>query len=113
MAEILVFNRNNTHPDPKIDAEAMWKLGDVVVVKEDGHPWGKEELTSTFLIVKIPGAPAAKFIEYELPDLDENGFPVAKRLYKLNVDGSKTISEPELLSSIESKRVKLDANNSK
>ena len=78
MAELLVMRQNKSHPDPTKDQRGCYKLGDVVVVKEDGHTWGKEEhpATSTtpmFFLVKIPGIPASRveqFIESEYSTVD-------------------------------------------
>lgn len=73
MAELLVMRINKSHPNPDKDQRGSYKLGDVVVVKEDGHEWGKEEhpATSTnpmFFLVKIPGVPAEKVEQFIAPE---------------------------------------------
>lgn len=76
MCEILIFAGNNTHPNPEKDRRGCWKRGYPVVVKEDGHPWGVEERLPKFVVVKIPGVPAAKaaaFLEAQL--VDDAGAP--------------------------------------
>ena len=93
MAELLVMRQNKTHPDPDKDTRGSYKLGDVVVVKEDGHEWGKEEhpATSTnpmFFLVKIPGIPASKveqFIEPESTADPETGEVTVTRRRRWNI----------------------------
>lgn len=58
--ELLVKWADNAHPDPAKDERGCWKRGDVVVVKPDGHVWGKEELRAPdvggrFVVVRIQG----------------------------------------------------------
>ena len=58
MAEFLIMNRTNG------SGEGHYRKGDIVIVREDGHPWGTQELdTNVFLVVKVPGVPAEK-LEY-------------------------------------------------
>lgn len=77
MCEILIFAGNNTHPDPEKDRRGSWKLGYAVVVKEDGHEWGAEEGLPKFVVVKIPGVPAAKAEAFLEPQMvDDAGVPV-------------------------------------
>ena len=71
MCEILVFAGNNSHADPVEDRRGCWKRGYPVVVKEDGHQWGREEGLPKFVVVKIPGVPAAKaraFLDAQMED---------------------------------------------
>ena len=77
MCEILIFAGNNTHADPDTDRRGCWKRGYPVVVKEDGHPWGAEERLPKFVVVKIPGMPAAKAEAFLEPQMvDDAGVPV-------------------------------------
>lgn len=76
MCEILVFAGNNTHADPVKDRRGCWKRGYPVVVKEDGHEWGAEEGLPKFVVVKIPGVPAAKAQAFLEPQMvDDAGVP--------------------------------------
>lgn len=76
MCEILIFAGNNTHVDPEKDRRGCWKRGYPVVVKEDGHEWGAEEGLPKFIVVKIPGVPAAKAEAFLEPqDVDDAGLP--------------------------------------
>jgi hypothetical protein len=43
MCEMLLFGRNNSHPDPIKDRRGCYKAGMPVVVFQDGHHWGREE----------------------------------------------------------------------
>ena len=56
MCELLVC-LNDTSDDP---TDARPRRGDVVVIMEDGHHWGKKELTN-FKLVKFPGIMADQF----------------------------------------------------
>ena len=60
MAELLIKAVDSFHSDPVKDLRGSYKRGDVVVVMEDGHVWGKEEHPKTttynpphFFILKI------------------------------------------------------------
>lgn len=77
MCEILIFAGNNTNADAETDRRGCWKRGYPVVVKEDGHEWGREEGLPKFVIVKIPGVPAAKARAFlEIQEVDDDGIPV-------------------------------------
>jgi hypothetical protein len=58
MAELLVMAVTRTHADPVKDARGCYKRGDVVLVMENGHPWGTSELKAPvdggqFVVIKI------------------------------------------------------------
>lgn len=55
MAQLLVFQRDNTHPDPITDRKGCYKIGDVVVVVEDSHVFGAAEIQHPFAVVSVPG----------------------------------------------------------
>lgn len=46
--------------DPRRDA-ALTKAGDVIVVVEDGHEWGRMEGPPDYLVVRVPRVPAVEF----------------------------------------------------
>ena len=80
MCEILIFAGNNTHTDPEKDRRGCWKRGMPVVVMEDGHTWGREETPPKFVVVKIPGVPAAKAKSFLDPQMvDDAGVPVVSQ----------------------------------
>lgn len=82
---------SHTHPDASKDASGCYKRGDLVVVMEDGHPWGRGEGLPTFVRVKIPGVPASRVRRYLAEDLVTDQFtgqPTRRRrrLWRLLVD---------------------------
>jgi len=56
MAQLLVFQRDNIHPDPIADRSGCYKKGDVVVVAEDSHIFSPSEKSFPFAVVSVPGA---------------------------------------------------------
>ena len=51
MAELLIRLKDNTHADPVKD-RMCYKQGDVVVVKPDGHVWGRAEGLPDFAVIQ-------------------------------------------------------------
>jgi len=60
MAKLLVFDRDNIHPDPVKDREGAYKTGDVVYVAEDSHEYSAKEQQAPFRVVTLPG-PASDY----------------------------------------------------
>lgn len=59
MSELLVRLVDKVNDDPRLDA-ACTKAGDVIVVAEDGHDWGKKEGPPMYRVVRVPAvAPVA------------------------------------------------------
>ncbi len=100
MAELLIFTRNNTHPDPVKDRRGCYKRGHIVSVMEDGHLWGIRESKAAwiasgnssgswpgdFVIVKIPGVAVATVNALIAPQsVDDSGVAVT------NADGTPAI----------------------
>lgn len=54
MAELLVFARNNAHPNPVKDARGCYKIGYIVEIRPDGCIYGSLEGLPTFYKIKIP-----------------------------------------------------------
>lgn len=67
MAELLVLAKTAEIKDAK------WTRGDVIVVKPDGHEWGREERPPKFYVVKIPRAPVDDFRQYTEPQMVDTG----------------------------------------
>ena len=61
MAELLVLAKTAEVKNAK------WTRGDVIVVKPDGHKWGREERPPKFFVVRVPKAPVEDFREYTEP----------------------------------------------
>ena len=88
MAELLIKAVDATHIDPRKDLAGCYKRGDVVVVKPDGHVWGKEEGLPKFVIVKIPGVTEAQAQKYLGPEVNALALEetLTRRLWRVNVD---------------------------
>jgi hypothetical protein len=55
MAEFLIKVQSYVHADAEKDKRGVYKLGDIVDVRPDAHPWGNEERLPKFVVVKVPG----------------------------------------------------------
>lgn len=91
MAELLIKLSSHVHPDAKVDASGAYKRGDLVVVQEDGHAWGKKEGPPRFVILKIPGVSAARVRAYcaehrELDPFTGREAVTRRRRWRLRVD---------------------------
>jgi hypothetical protein len=85
MAEILVFARDSTHPDPKKDKNIMYKRGDPIVAKSDGHKWGKMECLPDFVVLKIPDI-HVKDVESYCHTKYQGMEIILRREYKIDLD---------------------------
>lgn len=72
MAELLIKAIDATHPDPEIDKAGCYKAGDVVVVMEDGHEWGRKEGLPNFVVLKIPGADPERIRDLVNPQKEDD-----------------------------------------
>jgi hypothetical protein len=79
MAEALLFAANNTSPDPEKDRRGCWKRGYIVVVRPDGHTWGRLEdpalnaAPRKFVLIKFPGVSVARVEKYLEAQWDDAG----------------------------------------
>ncbi len=98
--ELLLRRNSKTDPDPVKD-QMLYKRGDIVVVKPDGHEWGRLEDPSLhpdgvsgcgFVIVKIPGVnpTPAKLEKWmgHVQDIDET--MTKRRLWEVMTDDVPT-----------------------
>jgi hypothetical protein len=53
---------------------ARTQIGDIVVVKRDGWPWGREEGLPNFIVVKLPGVDV-KTVEHFIEPLMDTSIP--------------------------------------
>ena len=94
--ELLVRRRSNTDPNATKD-QMLYKKGDIVVVKPDGHEWGNQEDPALhpdgvagcgFVIVKIPGVtPTPEKIEKWMGHIqDIDGTMTKRRLWQVMTD---------------------------
>ncbi len=101
MAEFLIKARDPLDlPKDEESRERCYRRGDIVVVMEDGHEWGKEERLPKFVVIKVPGLPVDKaraYIEPYYTDtglVDQNSLPIlkltARRKWKALVDAVPT-----------------------
>lgn len=100
MAELLVKAVDATHADPEKDRRGCYKRGDVVVVREDGHAWGRKEGAPKFRVVKVPGVPAARLRYLEASEEAVDHFtgeltPTTRRALALDLDAVPTRSVTE------------------
>jgi hypothetical protein len=98
MCEVMVIIKARPNPDPIIDATDCYKVGDIVVVQEDGHPWGLLESKQAWIaagnnpadwhgitaLLKIPGPSKAK-AEALMAEDSEGTNRRARRLWKLAI----------------------------
>ena len=82
MAEILVKLTNAFHVDATKDQRGSYKRGFPVVVKSDGHLWGREERRPHFFLVKIPGISIGQVLKYVEPQI-EAGVITRRRLWTI------------------------------
>jgi hypothetical protein len=85
MAILLIFDRDNTHPDPEKDVRGCWKRGMVVEVFEDDKPLVLPP-AEPFYLVKIAGVTKAQAEKYMAAHTDAEGRILCRRLYKLDTD---------------------------
>jgi len=64
------------------------RTGDIIVVKPDGHIWGKEEGLPKFVVVKIPGATTEQTQKYLSPEINALALEetLTRRLWRVNID---------------------------
>ncbi len=101
MAELLLRVVDKTHPDPILDA-SQTKAGDVIVVCDDNHPWGKQELTSpAWRILRVPG-PKEDYIGLLAPEPGDRltNQMLQRRLFKIDVSKMEAAESQAILSAL-------------
>jgi hypothetical protein len=93
MCEMLVRVIDKVHPDPYTDANHCTKRGDVIVIFEDGHEWGRSEIDDPqYTIVKVPKVPAALAEGFVAPEVDtDHQHPsrmLQARAFKFNLEAT-------------------------
>lgn len=87
MALFLIYDRNNSHPDPFKEVRGCYKLGDIVEVLDDAHPV-VPVIQPPWYIIRVNGVTKAQALQYMEPYLDPSD-PTGKtilRRRKFNVD---------------------------
>lgn len=100
MCELLVRLVDKAQPDARLAAQCS-KMGDVVVVVEDGHQWGREEGPPTYRVVRVPGVPASNLASLlaTQPATPEQETMLQRRAFGLRLEGlADTMSEAAVMS---------------
>jgi hypothetical protein len=88
MCELLVRVVDKINDDPYLDAQCS-KRGDVIVVVEDGHAWGREEIANPdWTIIKVPGVAAKDatgFVARELNYSEQPNYMLQKRAFAFDL----------------------------
>ena len=88
MAQFLIKALEPWNNDSPTAPEERSRLGDIIVVRPDGHVWGREECLPRFIVVKITNMSYedAKHLEEILmldDGLEEDGVTIKKKLAKV------------------------------
>jgi hypothetical protein len=88
MAQFLIKALEPWNNDSPTAPEERSRLGDIIVVRPDGHVWGNEECLPRFIVVKITNMTYddAKHLEESLlldDGLEEDGVTIKKKLAKV------------------------------
>lgn len=78
MCELLVMASDNRHSNPIKDRVSCWKSGMILLAKEDGFKWGREELNppdlgGKFFRIKLIGTSVAEVSKYLEEDQGVDG----------------------------------------
>lgn len=92
MARLLVKAISAIHADPATDKLSMYKAGDIVIVRPDGHVWGGMEGLPTFYQIDLPNVtpeqiPYLQEAHQESPD--ESSSVALKKIKRLFMKVSK------------------------
>ena len=79
MAQLLIFQRDNTHPDPVINEQGCYKTGDVIVVADDSHVFSSAEHQHPFKVVSVPGSKS----QWEIARANDNAKLIPKAALKI------------------------------
>ena len=106
MAEIILWTKDNTHPDPYKNIAGCPKKYDILTAKDNGFSWGAAEFWPTFLIISIPGLSKDDAMLYGLPFMEDfvaldDGLTYerikTRHRYCFNYDDTSILSASELL----------------
>ena len=71
MAEFLLRVVDKVNPDSLYRDVKCTKRGDIIVVKEDGETWGKDQkILPQYRIIKVPGMDVSEARAWVAPELD-------------------------------------------
>jgi hypothetical protein len=108
MSELLVRVVSKTSDDPRLDAK-LTKAGDVIVVAEDGHEWGRMEGPPDYRIVRVPGVPAVEFASLiarqpPLADAIDHADMTQARAFWLDLPGLRDVMTRDEVMSLRMRR---------
>lgn len=97
MAELLIKAIDATHGDAEKDRRGCYKRGDVVIVQDDGHEWGRKEGLPKFVVLHVQNTARGvvdRLAEQQddddagQPQLDSDGAPSVfrRRRWGINLD---------------------------
>ena len=86
MCDVLIMNRDNTHPEPDKSARECYKFFDPVEVFPDGSQ--PPQTSGPFWLLRVPGLPEDILEQVLMPQLDvlNSGRMMLRRLW--GIDGS-------------------------
>ena len=100
MAELLVLAFDTHNADPEQDLFA-YKLGHIIDIKPDGHPWGTQETLPKFFRVNVTGATVGECNEWIKQALDftdlGNVKPTRIRKWKFDINSLGTAAKKKIL----------------
>lgn len=106
MAEILIWTKDNTNPDPYKNIAGCAKKYDILGAKDNGFPWGSAEFWPTFLILRIPSLSKDAAQQYAVPVMENFVAPddgltyeriKTRHKYCFNFDDTNVLSASEFL----------------
>jgi hypothetical protein len=103
MALLLIYGKNNTHPDPVKDERGCYKLGDIVEVLDDSKHDGNivaNPIAPPFYLVRITGVTkeqALKYMESYVEVAGKVTTVIRRRLYNVEVANIPTAIKNVLL----------------
>lgn len=92
MAQLLILNTDAVHKDALINERECHKQGDIIVVKDNDHIWGKQEhpLTSSskkFWLITMTGVDVEQLQYLTVPHIEEfSGDVLLQRAWKFDID---------------------------
>lgn len=98
MCEVVLVVEDTTDPDFYVQCGACYQAGDIIEVMPDGFPWQKGELNHPkWRILKFPGVPVEKFLQFTTPQqaVDENNPPktLLRRAIKFDYENLQAVAK--------------------
>lgn len=107
MCELLVRIVDKISDDPYNNAK-LTKSGDVIVICDDGHEWGRAEGPPTYRVIRVPGVEAAtlgNFTGRGVPEGPDDAMSYA-RVWGLDVSALPDVVTLEQVQRAKVRRIK-------